>query len=301
MFLTMAEVFAQLSSLTVFILFLNFDVIIFITYLTICEISVTSALQFSSSDPHSYISIFSEINYQKDPIAYKENFYKLNKLLMLFVCIIVGIMFFFIEIYITVIYSQRYLIILIYIQIILFSAFSKIVVRNLFIITQSIGKTQINAKIAFYQMIINILSAFCALLFFGFLTIIIFLLLGSFLLTYLAVRLINKSIDLKLKAFVFYKPFLVFIISFIIVFPFYYFINFQFIPQIYLLNVFFNNLIKFITFAFVFYIILYRSRLITKQEFNQLIEIIPILNSNKNIIKKIVFFIEKLLPSEKKK
>jgi len=300
-FLTMSEIFLQLSSLIIYLLFLNFDVIIFITYLTICEISVTSALLFSSSDPQSYISIFSEINYKKDPKTYEENFYKLNKFLMLFVCIIVGIMIFFIEIYITVIYSQRYLVVLIFIQIILFSAFSKIVVRNLFIITQSTEKTIINAKITFIQMIISILSAIFALLFFGFLTLILLLLVGSFLLPFIAVHLINKKSDLKLKSIIFFKPFFVFLLSFIIVFPFYYFVNFQIIPQIYLLNVFINNAIKFLLFTFVFYIILYYSRLITKQEFNQLIEIIPILRSKNKIIQKVKILIEKLLPSEKLK
>ncbi len=296
--LILADVFSALSNLIVYILFIKFNLIIFITWLAICEISVNSALKFSSSNPSSYISIFSEINYQKDPNTFEKQFYQLNKFLMMFVCIIVAIMLFFIEIYVTIIYSQLYLSIVIFLQIYLFTTFSKIIIRNLFIITQSTNNTKINAQISFIQMIFNISSALLALLFFLFRALIILYLINSFLMTLIAVYIINKKLDLNLKLILFFKPFIIFVVSFIIVLPFGYFINIPITPDIYLLNIFLNNTLKFSIFTIVFYIIFYFSKAVTKEEFAQMIEIIPILNSKNNFIQNLVKIIEKFLPTE---
>lgn len=300
-YLTTADVFMQLSSLIAFLLFINFDLLIFITWLTICEISVTSALHFSSSNPNAYISIFSEINYQKDPETFKSNFYQLNKFLMLFVCVIVGIMIFFVEIYIIVIYSERYLTIILFIQIYLFTTFSRIIVRNLFILTQSTNNTKINAQIAGIQTIFIIFSVTFALIFFSFTALIILFLFNSFLMIFFAVYLVNKKLDIKLSSLLFFKPFIIFLVSIIPVLLLAPFIYFEITPDFYLLNVFFNNAIKFFIFVIIFYVIFYFTKTLTKEEFDQLIEIIPILHSDNNFVKNIVNLIRKFLPSEKKK
>ncbi|MFX0132333.1 MAG: hypothetical protein ACFFDN_01675 [Candidatus Hodarchaeota archaeon] len=299
-YLTIADVFTQLTFLIVYFLFLHFDLLIFITWLTICEISVISALYFSSSNPSAYISIFSEINYQKDPETYKANFYRLNKFLMLFICIIVGIMLFFIELYVIVIYSSEYLLIVFLIEYYLFSAFSRIIVRNLFIITQSTNNTKINAIISFIHMIINVIFAIFALMFFYIRAIIILYIISSFLIAYIAIRLVNRKLDLNLKAKIFFKPFLVFLLAYLIVLPIDYFIYFRILPDFYLLNILLNNIIKFLIFAIVFYLIFYFTKTMTKEEFNKLREILPILHSQSNFIQRITRIIERFLPSEKK-
>ncbi|MFX1502160.1 MAG: lipopolysaccharide biosynthesis protein [Promethearchaeota archaeon] len=300
-YLTLADVFTQLTFLIIYLLFVNSEPLYFITWLTIFEISVMSALLFSSSDPNAYISIFSEINFQKDRETYSTNFYQLNKFIMLFVCIIVGIMIFFIEIYITVIYSETYLILIFFLQIYLFTAFSRIIVRNLFIITQSTNNTRINATVSFIQMIIFITASVFALIFYSFRALILLFLVGSFLMPFIAVYLVNKKMNMNLKLIIFFKPFLVFLAAFLITLPLNYFIHFPFITNIYLLKVFLNNLIKFFIFTLVFYILFYFTRVLTKEEFSNLVEILPVLHSNNKITQKIVKFLIKILPSEKKK
>ncbi|MFX1443905.1 MAG: lipopolysaccharide biosynthesis protein [Promethearchaeota archaeon] len=295
--LILADIFGLLTGLIINLLFLEFEFIIFITYITICQISVTSALLFASSNPEAYISIFSEIDYEKNSEKYLQNFYKLNKFLMMFVCIIVGIMLFYIEFYIVVIYSPTYLILLAPLRLFLFTTFALVIVNNLMIITLSTNNTKINAEINFIRMAINILFTLIALLFFDFYILIIFYLISSYLMTFIAVYLINKQTSLKFRFVMFFQPFIIFIVSFLIVYPLNYIVNITTFDKAYI-NFFINGTIKFTIFALVFYILFYFTKTITKEEFNDMIKIIPILNSKNFLIKKIVKKIEFFLPSE---
>ena len=72
-YLILSDIFGLLSGLIINLLFLKFGYIVFITWLTICQISVASALWFSSSNPSSYISIFSEINYEKNSKSFDKS------------------------------------------------------------------------------------------------------------------------------------------------------------------------------------------------------------------------------------
>jgi hypothetical protein len=251
---------------------------------------------FSSSNPESYISIFSEINYEDDSKTYQSLFYKLNNFLMMFVCIIVAIMLFYIEFYIVVIYSMRYFVILGAIRLFLFTAFAQVIINNLMILTLSTNNTKINAEYAFTKMIIDILLTIIALLFFDFYTLIIFYLISSFIMTFLIIFLINKHTELKLKSAIFFKPLIIFLISFLIVFPLNFVINISYFDKAYI-NFFINGTIKFSIFAIVFYIIFYFTKLIKKEEFREMIEIIPVLRSNHIIIQWIVRKIEYILPT----
>jgi hypothetical protein len=177
-YLIVADLSGLISGLIINLLFLEFEFIIFITYITICQISATSALMFSSSNPESYISIFSEINYEDNPKTYQTLFYELNNFLMIFVCIIVAIMFFYIEFYIVVIYSTRYFVILGAIRLFLFTAFAQVIINNLMILTLSTNNTKINAEYGIVKMIIDISLTIIALIFFDFYTLIIFYLIG---------------------------------------------------------------------------------------------------------------------------
>ncbi|MFX0072972.1 MAG: hypothetical protein ACFFAO_17990, partial [Candidatus Hermodarchaeota archaeon] len=298
-YLILADVFELLTSLIVYLLFLEFEFIIFITYLTICQISATSALLFSSSNPEAYIAIFSEIDYETNPKKYQKLFYRLNNFLMMFVCVILGIMLFYIEFYIVVIYSAKYLIILRALQLYLFTAFAQVIINNLLIITLSINKTKIKAIIGFIKMVIDVSFTIIALLFFDFYTLIFFYLISSFIMTFITVYLINKRTDFRLSLSMFYKTFIIFLISFIIVFPLNYIVNTVYSDRAYI-NFFINGTIKFSVFILIFYIFFYYAKVITKEEFNEMIEIMPLLNSKNRFIqwcvKKIIIF----LPSKKK-
>ncbi|MFX1256312.1 MAG: hypothetical protein ACFFAN_00485 [Promethearchaeota archaeon] len=296
--LLLSDTFIQLTALIINFLFYIYGLPEYITYLTICTIALTSAFSFSSSETDSYVSIFSEINYEKDPISFKTSFYQLVKFLMLFICIIISIMLFFIQIYIILIYSDRYLIIVLIIQIYLFSAFSGLIVRNLNIITQSVNKTNINLIINFIDMIAIITLTIIALEFLNFTVLIFLYVINSFIIAYIMLRLINKSTNLNLNILKFYIAFFIFFISFLIALPFTFLVNFEFFSKNLILNLFINSLIQFIIFIIVFYTIFYITKFLTKEEFNQLVEIIPILRSQKKIIKKIVRFTEKILPSK---
>jgi O-antigen/teichoic acid export membrane protein len=296
-YLIVADLSGLISGLIINLLFLEFEFIIFITYITICQISATSALMFSSSNPESYISIFSEINYEDNPKTYQTLFYELNNFLMIFVCIIVAIMFFYIEFYIVVIYSTRYFVILGAIRLFLFTAFAQVIINNLMILTLSTNNTKINAEYGIVKMIIDISLTIIALIFFDFYTLIIFYLIGSFLMTFVMVILINKQTELQFRFTIFFKPLIIFLISFLIIFPLNYIINISYFDKAYI-NFFINGTIKFGVFAIVFYLIFYYTKLITKEEFRKMIEIIPILNSNNILIKWIVRKIEFFLPSK---
>ena len=295
--LVLADIFGLLTGLIIKLLFLEFKFLVFITYITICQISATSALLFASSNPEAYISIFSEIDYEKNSEKYLRLFYKLNKFLMMFVCIVVGIMLFYIEFYIVVIYSPTYLIILGPIRLFLFTAFATVIINNLMIITLSTNNTKINAEINFIEMVINILFTIIALLFFDFYTLIIFYLISSFLMTFITVYLINKQTGLRLNFAMFFKPLIIFIISFLLVFPLNYIVNIDIFDKAYI-NFFINGTIKFSIFGLVFYVLFYFTRTITREEFDDMIKIIPILNSKNFLIQRIVKKIKIFLPSE---
>lgn len=297
-YLIIADALGLLAGTIANLLFLNFEFIVFITYIMICQISVTSALLFSSSNPHSYISIFSEIDYKKNSQSYHKLFYKLNKFLMLFVCIIVGIMLFYIELYIVVIYSETYLVLLSAIQLFLFTTFAEMILNNLMILTRSTNNTKINAELACIKMVLTITITLIALIYFNFYILIIFYLITSYTITLIAIYLINRQTDFRLKLTLFFKPFIIFFISFLVVFPLNYIINYQEFDKAYL-NFFVNGTVKFAAFVLVFYILFYYTKVITKEEFKDLVEIIPILRSKNIIIQKLIEKIEFFLPSNK--
>ncbi len=296
-YLILANMFSLLTGLIINIIFLNFGFVEYITYIAICQISVISALLFSSSNPDSYISIFSEINYEKDSKAFKNLFYKLSQLLMLFNCIIVAVMIFYIELYIVVIYSEVYFVILIAVQLFLFTSFSKMIISNFLIISHSTNNTKIDAELAFGEMIILITLTVISLLYFNFYILILFYVLSSFFMTFVMFYLIRKRIELDLKIINLFKPFLIFMVSFFFVFLISYLINIQISEKAYI-NFILNGTIKFSIFLIIFYILIFFTKLITREDFVQLIEIIPILNSKKKFIQYLVNKIEKFLPKE---
>ena len=295
--LILANVFSLFTGLCINIIFLKYGQLSFITYLTICQISTTSALLFSSSNPGTYVSIFSELNYEKNRDEFIKLFKNLSVFLMIFNSIVIAVMEFFIVIYIAVIYSETYLVILIPIQIYLFSAFAKMIINNYLILTYSTNNTRINAEFNFIEMITNIFITFIAMTFFDFYILIILYVINSFFMTIVMFILIRIRTKIRTRLFVFYKPFLVFIVSFLVIFILSPLINFQLFDKAYL-NYILNGSLKFVIFLLLFYIIIYFTKLITKKDFIQLVKLIPILNSKIFLMRKIVKMFSKFLPSE---
>ena len=297
--LILAELFSLLSSLIINFIFLITDNLEYITFVTICQISVISALGFSSSNPDSYVSIFSEIDYKKNPKEFFNNYNNLSIFLMIFNCIIIAIMQFFIIIYIAIIYSKNYLIIITFIQLYLFSAFAKMIINNFYILTLSTNHTKINAEITLIEMITQVIITMIALLFFDFYFLILLYVVNSFILTFVMFYLIKRSIindDLKLLNY--FKPFLAFSIGFIVINVISLFLNFKIFDKEYM-NIILAGMIKIVIFLGILYFIIYTTHLISKEEFIKLVKIIPILNSKNYIIRIIVKIIEKTLPSER--
>ena len=299
--LIFAGIFSQIGALTMNLLFLNFGFVVYITFFSISQSIVSLGLKFSTSDRNTYISIYSEVNSKNDSEIFMSLFYHHLKYLLIMISVIVGLIYFFIEIYIILIYTEYYLVILIPIQITIFSCFSRVIMRNLIIITNSTNNTKIIFYATFFQTCGNISITFIALLFFNFTIFTLFLTVFSFFTCFFTIFLVNKITEFKLNLFTIFKPIILFIISLAFVTILFYFIPFQFLFRENLFNLIFYKLINFVVFIFIFYLIVYFTKLITRDEFKQLITIVPLLNLDKLIIKKFVTIILKLLPQKKGK
>ncbi|MBA7506945.1 hypothetical protein ES706_05660 [subsurface metagenome] len=187
------------------------------------------------------------------------------------------------------------------IQICLFTAFSRMFAKNFLMVAKSTNNTKVIVFYNIIQMILFFIFILIALIFSDFFIVILFYVIVLFLLNYVIFVLVNKATHLKLKFAILYKPFILFFISILIAIPLNFIIQFQIFLDNNILNLFINSSIKFGGFLSIFYLIIYFTRYITKEEFNKLSKIIPILNSEKKIIQNIKKIIEKFLPSKKYK
>lgn len=298
--LVFANIFSQISGLTINLLFLNFGFIVYITYISMCEKAVAYTLNFSSSNKSSYLSIFAEINYQKNPEDFKRTFYQLFKYLSIFVCVVSAFLFYFMEVYITIIYSEIYLIILIGIQIYLFNTFSRFINRNLLLIIQATNYNKITSIYSFIQMIAGVSLTIIGILFSDFVILVILYLISSYLLNIITILIINKIIGFRLRFSQLYYAFILYLISFIFTLPFAYFISFQIFSNP-LIDTIINSAIRLSMFFIIFYLFIYFSKFITREEFRKLTNLLPIFNLNYRYTQKLVKIIEKFFPSEKSK
>ncbi|KKK99092.1 hypothetical protein LCGC14_2636210, partial [marine sediment metagenome] len=242
---------SQIGILLVNFLFLNFGFVAFITYLLICDNIITRALTFSSTNKTTYLSIFSELYHKEDYVMFEKILFQTYKYLILLLCIVGAFFFFFINIYVIIIYSEVYIVILVAIQIYLFSAFAKLILRNLILIANSTNHTIINLKFNLFSLIIKITITIIALTFFDFFILIVFYVLSNFLSTFYLIFLIKRKTEFKLKIYRVYKPFIIFILALIITTVSTWFINFQFF-SILLFNLIINSSLRFIIFLIVF-------------------------------------------------
>lgn len=150
------------------------------------------------------------------------------------------------------------------------------------------------------QVIIHITCTIIGILFFNFEVLIILYVIISYFYVLVSFLLNNHYTKLDLKIKIIYKPILLILTSFLIGIIISSFINIQFFSGFDILNVILNSIIKFLIFLFLFYIVIYFTRYVTKEEFDKIIEVIPILNSKKKFIQRIVKIIRKFIPSREK-
>ena len=289
---------AQMGNLASNLIFLAFGFVQYITYLSICETIITSTLKFSSSDRTVQMTIFSEINYDKNPENYKKTFYQYFKYLSLIVCIFTAIFYYFIDVYIDIIYSEVYSIVLLIIPIYIFQTFSRLINRNLLVLVYSTNHTKISIYYSIIQTVNNLIVTCISLAFFNFTTLIIFYLATSYLLNILTILLIRKIVGFKINILKLIYPFLIYTVSFFITIPFTYFINVQLFSLI-ILNDVSNSLVHFLIFLIPFYILIYMTKFITREEFSQLMIIMPGKRFRNRFIQKIIENLTKLFPSQK--
>lgn len=287
----------QITTLLVNFIFLSYDAIVYITYLSISTNLVSQVMSFSGSNRVSMVPIFTELDYKNNPETYKKILYQITKYLILFLSIIVVALFYFMELFILIIYSEIYLVILTAVKISLFRAFMKLIIRNLLIISHSTNNTKINSELNLIDMIMTIIITLISLTFFNFTTLILLLLFESIILTFIMIILVNKQVDIKLKLFNLFKPFLLFLLVFSFSYPISLLINFQFF-DVNFFNLFLNSFIKVLIFLIMLYIVNYITKFITREEYSQLEKLIPILSSKKKFINNISTFIKKLLPTQ---
>ena len=300
LYLTLSGITSNVIGFITTSLFLVFGVIAYITFLTICYTFIEFAENFSGSAKGSFTSIFSEIKIKKGSHEFKTLIYQINKYLLFSVSLIVGILFFFMEIIIVLIYTEIYLFVILGIQLFLISAFPRVITRNLLIISHSTNRTKLNFYLKVFQSFGNLIVTIIALIFFGFYTLVLLYFIIILIEPIIGIYLINRKSDLKFSYYLFFKPFLLFLLSFMLIFPLIFFFNFNLFPSIFIINSFLNGFLKTIIFFFVFYLIIYFTKYITKEEFNQFIKVIPILRMDRPFIQKITKLLEKVLPHEKK-
>lgn len=289
---------AQMGNLASNLIYLGFGFVQYITYISICETIVTSTLKFSSSDRTVQMPIFAEINYDKNPENYERTFYEFYKYLSLIVCLFTAIFYYFIEIYIDIIYSEVYSIVLLVIPIYIFQTFSRFINRNLLVVADSTNNTKISAYYSIIQTVNKIIVACIGLAFFDFMTLVIFYLAASYLLNILTILLIRKIVGFKINTLKLIYPFLIYTASFFITLPFSYFINVQLFSLV-IFNDVFNSALHFLIFIILFYILIYLTKFITREDFSQLMTIIPGKRFKNRFIQKIIENLTKLFPSKK--
>ncbi len=297
--LLISNLISYITAIIVNVLFLNSGMLIFVTYLAICE-HIMYFLKSTSSSKQP-ISIFSEL-YAKNKSTYKFYFIKYLKYSSLVNGVLVGFMFFFIEVFIELIYTEEYYAIIFGIQLYFILSFSRLILRTLGMISSSTNKTIIILQVNVFQVSLSIIITIIGIAFSSFNLLIILYIISSYLSTLISFILVNHYTKLNLKIVNVYKPVLLFLTSFIISFIFSSLVNI-YIPvfsNFGILNKILNGGIKFLIFLFVHYLAVYFTRYITRDEFDKLIEVIPILNSKKKYIQSITKTLRKCFPSGEK-
>lgn len=296
--LLIAGLIVQAATLFMNFMFLTFGMIVYITYLSICSSIVNMILKFSGSDRSRYLSVFSELFDRDDPKQYERIFYQMHKLISIMLALIAAIFFFFADVYVLLMYSQIYLGILIPILIFLFTALSRVITRNLILIANSTNHTVINLKLNLFENSLKILFTFITLFFFDFLFLIVFYVLISYISIFFVLFLLNRASEFSIKLKPIFFPFIIFMVSIIASVSSTFFINFNLFP-ISLLNLLLTDGVRFVIFMIFFYLLVYFTKVINRNEIDQLVKLIPILKSNNRFIQRLIGYFKLLFPKNR--
>ena len=293
--LVIAGLIVQVATLFMNFTFLNFGLVEYITYLSICNGVVNIILKFSGSDRSKFLSIFSDVHDKEDTSRFERIFYQMFKLLAILLGLIAAAIFFFTDVYVLLIYSEIYLGILTAILIFTFTAFSRIILRNLMLIANSTNHTMINLKYNLFEMTLRIVFTYIALIFFDFFFLILFYVIISYVSIFFSIFLVNKNTDFKIKLKNLFLPIGLFIGAITITYLSTFFIYFR-IFNISLIDMLFTDAFRFLIFVIIIYITIYFTKILTRDEVDQLAKITPILNSNNRFIQKIMDLFKHVFP-----
>ena len=166
------------------------------------------------------------------------------------------------------------------------------------LIANSTNHTIINLKYNVFEMTLRIVFTYIALIFFDFFFLILFYVIISYTSIFYSIFLINKSTDFKIRLKNIFLPVVIFIVVICITYTSTFFINFEFFNNS-LINMLFTDAFRFLIFAIITYIILYFTKILTRDEIDQLAKIIPFLNSNNRSIRKLMDLFKKFFPKGK--
>ncbi len=278
----------------------------YLTYYKISRNSRNFALQASGASGTPLLSIFSELSAKKQYEKLEYTVYMISKYGILIHCIISAILFFFIDVYILLIYTENYLLIAFFIQILLFDGFAFILYSYLNAILVSINKPKLIFKRDIILRILDLLFSLFVIYFWGFSGYIIFVVLFSFFNLFVN-WLIFKTRSVKevnLKIWPILKMLILFLISLLISLIFSFFILNLINFENFLIHDIFKRILKdsieLGVFFIVFYLIIYVTKTITKEEINELLSRDIFSRNLKGLNKNISKVLIRFFPSKEK-
>jgi len=249
----------------------------YLTYYKISRNTRNFALQASGASGTPLLSIFSELSAKKQYEKLENALYMISKYGFLIHCIITAILFFFIDVYILIIYTENYLSIAFLIQILLFEGVQYILFSYLNAILVSLNKVKLIIKRDIIFRILDLVFSLFIIYFWGFSGYIIFVVLISFfnLIVNLLIFKTRYVKEVNVKIWPILKMVILFLISLIIslIFSFFFFnlINFGNFLVHDIFKMILKDSIELGVFFIVFYLIIYVTKTITKEEINELL------------------------------
>lgn len=235
-------------------------------------------------------------------------YYKIIKYNGLIQCLMFSIMFFFMDLYIIIIYTENYLSIISFIQIFLLESFVALIINNLNTMLIALNKHKMIFKRVCIYLIFKLMFLFFGIYFFGFIGFVICDVISTFLYGIYGGMILKtksfKSLQIKIKFLSILKIFFLFFVSFLISLIFYFLIlnliDFEIAFTNVIVRRFIIDSIGLIIQFSIFYILLYTIKSFTKEEIFNLFNRDIFLRNLRGINKKFSKILIKFFPSEKK-
>jgi len=278
----------------------------YLTYLKICSNTSYFAVQAAGTLGTPILSIFSELSIKNEYEKIERSFHKIIKINGIILCIVSGILFFFIDIYLLIIYTESYFSIIIFIRIFLLEGYAHLVFSNLNALMVSLIKPKVLFIRDIFTNLYRLIFYFISIYFFDFFGYIVFIVIAIHLDVLINLFIIRKEQYSRIKISLWHlsKMLILFFISIFSSLLIQIFI-FSFIDinnnlmDDFLFRIF-KDLIGFIFFILIFYSIIYLTKTFTKEEIDNLFnrELFSKYLKGKN--KRLSNILMRFLPSEKK-